>query len=95
MNLILVSEANISEQKIKHSLLSLINIKFCHIMSISKGMTVLVPTAVDTVVIMLCGAPPPPPPPPPLLYFFSFLLSPSTLSPAAAFSSAFNGAFEV
>lgn len=93
MNLILVSEANISEQKIKHSLLSLINIKFCHIMSISKGMTVLVPTAVDTVVIMLCGAPPPTPPP--LLYFFSFLLSPSTLSPAAAFSSAFNGAFEV
>lgn len=69
MNLILVSEANISEQKIKHSLLSLINIKFCHIMSISKGMTVLVPTAVDTVVIMLCGAPPPPPPHP---FYISF-----------------------
>lgn len=68
MNLILVSEANISEQKIKHSLLSLINIKFCHIMSISKGMTVLVPTAVDTVVIMLCGAPPSPPHP----FYISF-----------------------
>lgn len=72
-------------------MLSLVNIKFCLIMSISKGMAVLIPITFDIVIIL------------PLLplhiythpFYISFLLFPSTLSPVAAFSTAFNDSFEV